>query len=133
MLYGVELQSKNMLIACMFLDPQNEYSLHLECADSLKFDYWGGMKFDVIIGNPPYQKSDGGHSRSYMTIYHIFIQLAQQLSNRYVMMVTPSRWMMGGKGLIQFREHMTSDTRLRFIVDTLSYDIFDVAPGLRPR
>ena len=93
--------------------------------------FGGGMQFDVIIGNPPYQLDDGGFGTSAAPIYQLFVEKAIELDPRYAVFVTPSRWMAGGKGLDKYRERMLSDKRMRRIVDFPK--LYEGFPGVKIR
>lgn len=89
------------------------------------------MQFDVIIGNPPYQLSDGGYGTSAAPIYQLFVEKSLDLDPHYAVFVTPSRWMAGGKGLDKYRERMLADKRMRTIVDYPK--LYEGFPGVKIR
>ncbi|MDD3944933.1 MAG: Eco57I restriction-modification methylase domain-containing protein [Candidatus Paceibacterota bacterium] len=78
--------------------------------------FFNNMKFDVIVGNPPYQLGSDGGTRD-IPIYNKFIDQAKNLNPRFLCMVIPSRWMAGGLGLSEFRKNMLEDRRIRKLVD----------------
>ena len=101
--------------------------------------YWkaidnDNMKFNAIVGNPPYQVMDGGTDRGAVPVYHYFMNIAKRTSPNYISLIMPSRWYAGGRGLDEFRAEMRSDTRLARLYDyELSKDLFptvDIAGGL---
>ena len=78
------------------------------------------MKFDAVVGNPPYQSSDGGAANSALPIYQKFVQQAKIISPNYISMIMPARWLSGGRGLDEFRNEMLHDKRVCVLHDYLS-------------
>ena len=105
----------------------------------LKPSYWKQegvktMKFDAVVGNPPYQVMDGGSKASATPVYNYFVEQAKELKPTYVSMIIPARWYSGGRGLDAFRESMLHDHRIRQLFDySDSNDCFagvDIAGGI---
>jgi hypothetical protein len=89
--------------------------------------YWkannnNDMKFNAIVGNPPYMEMDGGAQASAKPIYNEFVDIAKKIEPEYISMIMPTRWYSGGKGLDDFRESMIKDKRLAILHDYLNPD-----------
>ncbi len=83
--------------------------------------YWkankdNDMKFNAIVGNPPYQVTAESGNRS-LPVYNHFIQISKKLNPNYLSLIVPSRWMSGGLGLSDFRQSMLEDKRLMRMSD----------------
>lgn len=79
--------------------------------------FGGNMQFDVIIGNPPYQMKGGAGGSSDSSIYHLFVEQAKKLEPKFLSMVVPSRWLVGGRGLDEFRKEMLGSGHVRHLTD----------------
>jgi len=101
MLYMCELNKKNVLITKQIFDINNEYKLNIFEGDSLKVDYnkeFRIKQFDIIIGNPPYQKENkkndlargGTNNNLYLEFVNISIQLLKK--NGYLLYIHPLNW-----------------------------------------
>jgi len=79
------------------------------------------MKFNIIVGNPPYQESDGGGmGSSALPLYQKFVYVAKQHQPSFFSMIIPSRWFTGGRGLDEFRDEMLNDKRIKNLTDYLN-------------
>ena len=80
----------------------------------------GFMKFDAVVGNPPYQVMDNGAQASAKPIYNHFVEAGKKIGAQYMSFIIPSRWYAGGKGLDLFRDDMLEDRHLEKLFDCLT-------------
>ena len=115
-IYFSDINSTNIFICKLLIDPENEYNLNYNEGDTLELDItekWNIKKFDCIITNPPYNVEDVTKHSSKM-LYHKFINKFINLT-KFMVYVIPSRWFSGGKGLDSFRESMRNRKDIKLI------------------
>lgn len=111
----------------MYIDPSQReqyayefiHTYHLALPRHLSKIFKGdkNMKFDIIIGNPPYQLKTTSNSSQSIPIYQKFVEQAMSLEPKYICMIIPSRWFAGGMGLDSFRETMLKNRHIKLLVD----------------
>ena len=116
MLYMSELNKKNCYVVHQIFNMNKRYKLNLYCGDTLKMNIkkvFGVDKFDIIMGNPPYNKEVIMHNVS-LPLYNEFIEKFIDMCT-YMTFIIPSRWFAGGKGLNKFRSFMLSRNDIKLI------------------
>ena len=79
------------------------------------------MKFNAVVGNPPYQVKTSNHEdqQNASPVYNYFMLASIKLNPNFISLIMPSRWMTGGRGLDEFREIMLADKSVQLIHDYL--------------
>ncbi len=115
-LYMCELNKKNCFVVKQIFNINNEYNLNLHEGSALDIDInkvFKKKKFDIIIGNPPYNEElkESGAKPLYNKFIEYYINKCDILSY-----IVPSRWFAGGKGLDKFREMMINRVDIVYII-----------------
>lgn len=77
---------------------------------------FGNMKFDVVIGNPPYQQESKGTSTRDEPIYHLFVNLAYKLADTFTL-ITPGRYLFNaGSTPKDWNKKMLTDIHNRIVL-----------------
>jgi site-specific DNA-methyltransferase (adenine-specific) len=122
MIYVCEIQPRNMFLYMCAVDPWDKYSLNVYTGsfldnnfDKHMKDIWNISRFDIVIGNPPYQDELIAKKGSAKPLYNLFTEKSINISEK-ILFVTPSRWFAGGKGLDSFRKMMIESSKLKLII-----------------
>ena len=75
------------------------------------------MKFDAIVGNPPYQLQTTEKGGQATPLYNLFFDIAKKLKPHYVSMIMTSKFFAGGMGLNKFRNDFMNDRSIIKVVD----------------
>lgn len=78
------------------------------------------VKIKAVVGNPPYQVNDGSGASDDASnpVYQDFVKVALSTKPKYVSIIMPAKWMVGGKVVLKpFRLMMMNESHLSLIVD----------------
>ena len=120
-IFACDIQAKNNFLYKTTFDPNDSVDMNIhygsfldESFDHVMKNIWGVRKFDIVIGNPPYQEMTDGHGAQARALYNKFSEKAFVISSS-TLFVTPSRWFAGGMGLGDFREKMLNSKKIKLI------------------
>ena len=88
----------------------------------LRGNFWNKevqtMKFDAIVGNPPYQIQGGSGGNNDAPIYQVFAKISAEASAKYISLIMPARWFAAGREnlLGEFRTDMINNKSLKKMV-----------------
>ena len=95
MIYMVDISTKNLFLLYKLFDENNNLKLNVHRGSFLddsfleKMKEWNVDKFDVIMGNPPYQHP----SNKRWKLWVAFLDKISKMNNKYLIFVTPNAWM----------------------------------------
>ena len=108
-LYFSDINSTNIFICKLLIDPHNEYNLNYNEGDTLELDIkekWNIDIFDAVIGNPPYNEDPDNSNDPHMKpVYQKWIYKFNELS-QMLLFITPSKWFSSSdKSLVELRDY----------------------------
>lgn len=84
----------------------------------LNEEFGRDMKFDVVIGNPPYQENTGGgNGGGANTLYDKFVLHGIELADKYVSFITPARWYTDESRVKDLKNKLISTRNMRELHD----------------
>jgi hypothetical protein len=120
MIYTCELQPKNVFLWLCVVDPFDEYETNTYCGSFLDngFDthmkeVWSVDKFDIVIGNPPY--NFGNKKNLYIDFFKKCFKIISNFG--YLTFITPSRYVIQPEFEI-FRKNVENIADKVFIKNT---------------
>jgi hypothetical protein len=146
MIYVCELQDKNLFVFNCVFDLGDSNATNSYCGSFLDENFdkhmtniWGVEKFDIIIGNPPYQQFFNDTNKKSIPLWDKFVQKSLNIliDGGYLNMVHPDGWrridgdlksigdLLKSKQMIYLEIHSVSDGIKTFGVQT-TYDFYCV-------
>lgn len=115
---------------------RNEKFSKLQLEENLFTKEGEKMKFDIVVGNPPYQLEGGSGGNNDAPIYQEFFEVSRKLNPKYISMIIKAGWFSAGREnlLSDFRTEMLSSNKVeKLVVYPDSSEVFEnvtIAGGL---
>ena len=122
MIYVCEIQAKNMFLFHTSFDREDDYELNTYFGSFLDNGFnnhmsnvWGVTKFDIIIGNPPFQKTESNDKRTF-PLWDEFVEkvLSNLIEGGYLVFIHPGAWR-NAKGNYKPTQELLKNTEMLFL------------------